>query len=482
MSLEIYFMFVILFIMCPTHPHTGVHYHHKMVTLFVLAPRSVGVKTLAFEFDATTRVADLWSFVQDRCAVACGHDSSRAWLEHPRLRGRGPESTLIDAGLVPDDCVRVRLALLGGKGGFGANLKKMIKRLGGIKKSENQGAARDLTGRRLRHLEDEAELKEWYSQDEKTRMTPYELQQALRAINEGRDVEREAEVRPRARGKRECNYGQDCRLALTTCKFDHPWLQDSKDNVNRFGEQRAEDEIVDFNDMAAFVKAGLSSSSSSSSLSSTPSSTSSSLGSSSSSSSSSSSAPAAKRNKKAKSAAVESEEFMAGTMGYSTSHAHLLVFTLPSNAEWTCDGCNDSTHTADKHCFRSVEEDCDFDLCAACFTKTRDPSRVVAREGDLANGKSTTVATPSSSSSSSKQKKKPPVEADPFSIPWGDIADEAALVAKYDADRLKILCEHYRLKAGGNAVMRAKRLFMLKTHEKYEQIPAKFRAIPKFSF
>ena len=51
--------------------------------------------------------------------------------------------------------------LLGGKGGFGANLKSSGKKRGGGGKI-NMSACRDLSGRRLRHVENEAALKKWY--------------------------------------------------------------------------------------------------------------------------------------------------------------------------------------------------------------------------------------------------------------------------------------------------------------------------------
>jgi hypothetical protein len=56
--------------------------------------------------------------------------------------------------------VRVSLRLLGGKGGFGAMLKSMAKR-SGAKKTTDFGACRDLSGRRLRHVNDEILLKKW---------------------------------------------------------------------------------------------------------------------------------------------------------------------------------------------------------------------------------------------------------------------------------------------------------------------------------
>lgn len=50
--------------------------------------------------------------------------------------------------------------LLGGKGGFGAQLRALAKQ-SGKKKTTDFGACRDLSGRRLRHVNDEILLQKW---------------------------------------------------------------------------------------------------------------------------------------------------------------------------------------------------------------------------------------------------------------------------------------------------------------------------------
>lgn len=50
--------------------------------------------------------------------------------------------------------------LLGGKGGFGAMLRIQAKQKG-AKKTTDFGACRDLSGRRLRHINDEIILNKW---------------------------------------------------------------------------------------------------------------------------------------------------------------------------------------------------------------------------------------------------------------------------------------------------------------------------------
>lgn len=56
--------------------------------------------------------------------------------------------------------VRASIKVNGGKGGFGAMLKSMAKKTG-RKKTTDFGACRDLSGRRLRHVNDEIILKKW---------------------------------------------------------------------------------------------------------------------------------------------------------------------------------------------------------------------------------------------------------------------------------------------------------------------------------
>ena len=71
------------------------------------------------------------------------------------------------ASLKPWSMVEVRPRCLGGKGGFGAMLRGQASRPGMKKVQANTGAMRDLSGRRLRHVEQEAQLQEWAAEEEK---------------------------------------------------------------------------------------------------------------------------------------------------------------------------------------------------------------------------------------------------------------------------------------------------------------------------
>eukprot|EP01031_Cornospumella_fuschlensis_P040127 gene40127-48896_t len=56
--------------------------------------------------------------------------------------------------------------IVGGKGGFGANLRTLAKQRG-KKQTTNFGACRDLSGRRLRHVNDEIILRKWQEAQQK---------------------------------------------------------------------------------------------------------------------------------------------------------------------------------------------------------------------------------------------------------------------------------------------------------------------------
>lgn len=70
---------------------------------------------------------------------------------------------LTDEALIPNDDVFLRVhfrGICGGKGGFGAQLRSLAKQRG-KKTTTNFGACRDLSGRRLRHINDEILLQKW---------------------------------------------------------------------------------------------------------------------------------------------------------------------------------------------------------------------------------------------------------------------------------------------------------------------------------
>lgn len=64
--------------------------------------------------------------------------------------------------------VEAQMRLLGGKGGFGSLLRGGNGQV--VKKTTNFNACRDLSGRRIRHVNQEKQLKEWYQQQEQEKM------------------------------------------------------------------------------------------------------------------------------------------------------------------------------------------------------------------------------------------------------------------------------------------------------------------------
>ncbi|EGC34720.1 hypothetical protein DICPUDRAFT_79538 [Dictyostelium purpureum] len=75
------------------------------------------------------------------------------------------------------------LRVNGGKGGFGSLLKSTGTRVG-QKKTTNFDACRDLSGRRLRHVNNEKKLKEWMEDEESRKLALAELKKNLDNANE----------------------------------------------------------------------------------------------------------------------------------------------------------------------------------------------------------------------------------------------------------------------------------------------------------
>ncbi|GAM23208.1 hypothetical protein SAMD00019534_063830, partial [Acytostelium subglobosum LB1] len=75
--------------------------------------------------------------------------------------------------------LELMMALCGGKGGFGSLLRGKANRLG-QKKTSNFDACRDLSGRRLRHVNNEKRLKEWYESEEARKEALDKFKQAIK--------------------------------------------------------------------------------------------------------------------------------------------------------------------------------------------------------------------------------------------------------------------------------------------------------------
>ncbi|KAF5289865.1 hypothetical protein FQR65_LT01999 [Abscondita terminalis] len=94
------------------------------------------------------------SFIKKQCSVIMGINESEIYLTH---NGKvvSNESTLENGP------VRIIFRHVGGKGGFGS----MLRAIGAqIEKTTNREACRDLSGRRLRDINEEKRLKTWITQ------------------------------------------------------------------------------------------------------------------------------------------------------------------------------------------------------------------------------------------------------------------------------------------------------------------------------
>jgi hypothetical protein len=110
-----------------------------------------------------------------------------------------------DAAPLPGDCsfvvAELALRVCGGKGGFGALLRN-TSRTQQQQQSSNQGASRDLSGRRLRHVEAERAIADWNREEHN--VDPREVQRQFKLIKSGRSVEH---VR-----RRMCVHGNACKF------------------------------------------------------------------------------------------------------------------------------------------------------------------------------------------------------------------------------------------------------------------------------
>jgi len=114
--------------------------------------------------------------------------------------------------------------LVGGKGGFGSLLRSLAKNT----KTTNFGSCRDLKGRRMRHVNQEEELKRWYEEKEKREMKNIDRERQKEYLSikkKGRFMER-----------RMCTFGSDCRYQWK-CRYRHPgdeeWEQQQVDAAER---------------------------------------------------------------------------------------------------------------------------------------------------------------------------------------------------------------------------------------------------------
>ncbi|XP_031263117.1 replication stress response regulator SDE2 [Pistacia vera] len=97
------------------------------------------------------------------------HEATKVPTHLQRLIYSGLQ--LKDGSVISDDNITFHLVLplLGGKGGFGSLLRGAATKAG-QKKTNNFDACRDMSGRRLRHVNAEKKLEEWKAEEEERRL------------------------------------------------------------------------------------------------------------------------------------------------------------------------------------------------------------------------------------------------------------------------------------------------------------------------
>ena len=137
------------------------------------SPLCTGVPLLVGGTDGRTRLlhstAQTVGELRGEMERLCGVPRAEQMLSSAACGLEGPFWEDDDAALdLPEYAmVYVRVRCLGGKGGFGAMLRGQVSRPGMKKAESNTGAMRDLSGRRLRHVEQEAQLKDWVKDEGK---------------------------------------------------------------------------------------------------------------------------------------------------------------------------------------------------------------------------------------------------------------------------------------------------------------------------
>jgi hypothetical protein len=207
------------------------------------------------ELSASATLGDLSAAIYDLDGLLPADQS--LLLNQKPLCG-APASFLSDAPAFSPFCtVTVLARLRGGKGGFGARLRSMAGKVG-AKKTTNFSACRDLSGRRLRHVEAERALRKWIADD--NHADPAEVAEKFAAIQHGGRGKVDA---PR----RACRFGAGCTERGAGCNREHP--QDAEERAqsqtrraeltalgSRFGQDTGKEALGDVGSAEKAVIAG----------------------------------------------------------------------------------------------------------------------------------------------------------------------------------------------------------------------------------
>jgi len=187
------------------------------LVLVELSKENFNLKALEFEIERVTSVP--LKLIRSE-GLYMGHGKRKRIISISQLFDR--EEGAPDCARMVEIHLGFAAGLLGGKGGFGSLLRSLAKNT----KTTNFGACRDLKGRRMRHVNQEEELKRWWEEKRERKNIDRNRQKEYLSIkNKGRFMER-----------RMCTFGSDCRYQWK-CRYRHPgdkeWEKHEADAAER---------------------------------------------------------------------------------------------------------------------------------------------------------------------------------------------------------------------------------------------------------
>ncbi|CEO99969.1 Replication stress response SDE2 C-terminal [Plasmodiophora brassicae] len=156
---------------------------------------------LNFDDGREVSIGDVRCAISDRLSIPYGHVVLR------RASDFCPDEDVVEVGTT---CLDLNGRLLGGKGGFGSLLRGSSAKVG-QKATSNFTACRDLSGRRVRHVEDEKALAEWKNQQASSSSSS----------STASVVEQYKDIKNDVRRREPCKYGDQCKYRFKNCKFGH---------------------------------------------------------------------------------------------------------------------------------------------------------------------------------------------------------------------------------------------------------------------
>lgn len=191
----------------------------SQVNVLVTSFNGLGLpKTLCLPLSSATPVQDVWAELQDRLPACLDEDTfsaltltttSNIGLPH---RSSRTLSTLV--ATADDDLLPLRLShpILGGKGGFGSQLRAAGGRMSSKRKKnqgDNNGSSRNLDGRRLRTVTEAKALAEYLAiKPEMEQKEKERRKERWAAIVESAE-RREEEIRNVGRGRMDGKWVED---------------------------------------------------------------------------------------------------------------------------------------------------------------------------------------------------------------------------------------------------------------------------------